>query len=402
MTALTADAVIVGAGVLGAATASHLARNGHRVLVLERGAPGREGSGTTAGNLHMQAVHTRRPGQEVPLDSARFLPLQRAASDRWEVLEEELETSVEVRRTGGFTVAETEEQCRELRDKHGWEAAAGIRTEILDGDAARAALPLLGPTVAAATWCDLDGYANPLKVTPAYLADAARHGARTSAFAPVRRITRVGDGWRVVAGHGAAEQVVDTPVVVDVAGPWLGEIAAMAGIRLRMTPVAIQMHATVRSAATMSHLVQHIGEGLSVKQVAAGNLLIGGGWPARSMNLTGRSEASVDSLVGNVALAVRILPFIRDLRLLRMWAGPLAATPDEMPVIGEVSGAPGFFVAGGTYAFTFAPLWGETLRCLIERKPPPVDVSDLGPDRLAVAAGGRQQERHPDERRERC
>lgn len=307
----------------------------------------------------MQAVHTKRPGQAVPLDSARFLPLQRAASDRWETLEEELETSVEVRRTGGFTIAETEEQYQELRDKHGWEAAAGIHTEILDGDAARAALPLLGPTVAAATWCDLDGYANPLKVTPAYLDSATRHGGRTVAFAPVRRITRNGDGWRVVAGRGAAERVVDTPVVVDVAGAWLGEIAAMAGITLRMTPVAIQMHATVRSSATMSHLVQHIGEGLSVKQVTAGNLLIGGGWPALSMDLAGRSDASLDSLVGNVALAVRVLPFIRDLRLLRMWAGPLAATPDEMPVIGEVPGAPGFYVAGGTYAFTFAPLWGD-------------------------------------------
>ncbi|WP_326821003.1 NAD(P)/FAD-dependent oxidoreductase [Streptosporangium sp. NBC_01756] len=408
MTTRTADAVIVGAGVLGASVASHLARSGHRVLVLDRGAPGREGSGTTAGNLHMQAVHTKRPGQAVPLDSARFLPLQRAASDRWETLEEELETSVEVRRTGGFTIAETDEQCRELHDKHGWEAAAGIPTEILDGDAARAALPLLGPTVAAATWCDLDGYANPLKVTPAYLDSAARHGGRTLAFAPVRRITRNGDGWRVVAGHGAAERVVDTPVVVDVAGPWLGEIAAMAGITLRMTPVAIQMHATVRSSATMSHLVQHIGEGLSVKQVAAGNLLIGGGWPALSMDLAGRSGTSLDSLVGNVALAVRVLPFIRDLRLLRMWAGPLAATPDEMPVIGEVPGAPGFYVAGGTYAFTFAPLWGETLRCLIEGKPPPVDISDLGPGRLMVPAGGSardnglEQENPQDRRSKRC
>lgn len=231
MSTRTADAVIVGAGVLGASVASHLARSGHRVLVLERGAPGREGSGTTAGNLHMQAVHTKRPGQAVPLDSARFLPLQRAASDRWETLEEELETSVEVRRTGGFTIAETEEQYQELRDKHGWEAAAGIHTEILDGDAARAALPLLGPTVAAATWCDLDGYANPLKVTPAYLDSATRHGGRTVAFAPVRRITRNGDGWRVVAGRGAAERVVDTPVVVDVAGPWLGRSRPWPGSR---------------------------------------------------------------------------------------------------------------------------------------------------------------------------
>ncbi|MEO3858247.1 FAD-binding oxidoreductase [Acrocarpospora sp. B8E8] len=374
----TADVVIVGAGVLGAAAAWQLARGGSRVVIFDRGAPGREGSGTTAGNLHVQAVHTRRPGQEVPLDSAKFLPLQRAASDRWESVEDDLETSVELRRSGGFTIAETPDQCQELKEKHTWEAAAGIPTEVLDGDAARAALPLLGPTVAAATWCERDGYANPLKVTPAYLAAAARHGAELVPYAPVREITRRGATWRVKAG----EHVVETPVVIDVAGPWLGEIAARAGIRLRMTPVAIQMHATVRAPVTLSHLVQHIGEGLSVKQVTAGNLLIGGGWPAGSLNLAGRSATSTRSLLGNVALAVRVLPFIRDLRLLRAWAGPLAATPDEMPLIGEVPGEPGFLVAGGTYAFTFAPLWGETLRRLAEGAPPPVEIADLGPDRL--------------------
>ncbi|GAA1756488.1 NAD(P)/FAD-dependent oxidoreductase [Nonomuraea sp. AD125B] len=374
----TADVVIIGAGVLGAAAASRLARDGHRVVVLERGAPGREGSGTTAGNLHVQAVHTRRPGQAVPLDSARFTPLQRAASDLWQDVEDDLDASVELRRSGGFTVAETPAQVRELHDKQAWENAAGITTEILDGDAARAALPQLGPSVAAATWCPLDGYANPLKVTPAYLDDAVRHGAEVVPFAPVTGVARDGGGWRVTAGP----RQVAAPVVIDVAGPWLHRIAALAGITLDLAPVAIQMHATVRSPAGLPHLVQHIGEGLSVKQVSAGNLLVGGGWPARRLNLDGRSDAGVDSMVGNMALAVRILPFVRGLRLLRAWAGPLAATPDEMPVIGEVPGSPGFLVAGGTYAFTFAPLWAETLRRLVAGAEPPVDISDLGPERL--------------------
>jgi len=53
-------------------------------------------------------------------------------------------------------------------------------------------------------------------------------------------------------------------------------------------------------------------------------------------------------------------------------------------VIGEVPGAPGFFVAGGTYAFTLAPLWGETLCRLVAGESPRVQVSDLGPDRLLI------------------
>ncbi|WP_326595359.1 NAD(P)/FAD-dependent oxidoreductase [Streptomyces sp. NBC_01803] len=372
------DVVIIGAGILGAAAAFHLAEAGHRVAVLERGAPNREGSGTTAGNLHIQGIHTRRPGQDVPVDSERFLPLQRAASERWSTVEKRLDADVELRRGGGFMVAETAEQENELHEKREWERAAGIATELLTGDQAREWLPLLSDRVRAATWCALDGYANPLLITPAYLAAAFRHGAQVHAFTPVTGIDRVVGGYVVHSG----DRSWSAPVVVNAAGPWIGEVAALAGIALEMAPVVIQMHATVRVPPVMRHLVQHIGEGMSVKQVTAGNLLIGGGWPARPVTTAGRGTASMASLTGNLAQACRVLPFLAGLRLLRVWAGPLAATPDEMPVIGEVPGHPGFLVAGGTYAFTFAPLWGETLRALVAGDRPPEPIDDLGPGRL--------------------
>ncbi|MEV6591026.1 NAD(P)/FAD-dependent oxidoreductase [Streptomyces acidicola] len=376
------DVIVIGAGILGASTAFHLAERGHRVVVLERGAPNREGSGTTAGNLHIQAIHTRRPGQEVPVDSARLLPLQRRASDHWAQIEERLGADVELRRGGGFMVAETAAQEEELREKHEWERAAGIPTEVLTGDEARERLPLLSRRVRAASWCPLDGYANPLLITPAYLAAARRHGAQLHPFTPVTGIQRIGDGYKVRSG----DRSWTAPVVVDVAGPWITEIAALAGIHVRMSPVAIQMHVTVRVPPVMHHLVQHIGEGMSVKQVSAGNLLIGGGWPAARLDMDGRSTVSLPSMAGNLAQAGRILPFLGDLRLLRMWAGPLAATPDEMPVIGEVPGHPGFFVAGGTYAFTLAPVWGDTLARLIAGEAPADPVDDLGPGRLTYDA----------------
>ncbi|WP_262060306.1 NAD(P)/FAD-dependent oxidoreductase [Streptomyces sp. STR69] len=372
------DVVVIGAGILGASAAFHLAERGYRVVVLERGAPNREGSGTTAGNLHIQAIHTRRPGQEVPVDSARLLPLQRRASDHWSQIEERLDADVELRRGGGFMVAETAVQEEELREKHEWEQRAGIPTEVLTGDEARKELPLLSDRVRAASWCSLDGYANPLLITPAYLAAARRLGVEVHAFTPVTGVQRVGDGYKVLSG----ERSWTAPVVVNVAGPWITEISALAGVGIQMSPVAIQMHVTVRVPPVMHHLVQHIGEGMSVKQVSAGNLLIGGGWPAGELNMAGRSTVSVPSMAGNLAQAGRILPFLGDLRLLRMWAGPLAATPDEMPVIGEVPGHPGFFVAGGTYAFTLAPVWGDTLARQIAGEPPADPVDDLGPGRL--------------------
>jgi sarcosine oxidase subunit beta len=258
------------------------------------------------------------------------------------------------------------------------EAEVGVPTEVVTGEEARRELPILSRKVLAASWCGLDGYANPLLVTPAYLKAARRHGAEVNAFSAVTAIDRHGSNYTV---HTKGRRW-STPVVVDVSGPRIAEVAALAGIRIEMSPVAIQMHVTVRIPETMRYLVQHIGEGLSVKQVTAGNILIGGGWPAARLDLDARSTASTHSMAGNLWQACRLLPLIRDLRLLRMWAGPLAATPDEMPVIGEVPGSPGFFIAGGTYAFTLAPLWGRVLQALIEGRTPPLEISDLSPLRL--------------------
>lgn len=382
------DVVVIGAGILGASAAYYLARAGHRVTVLERGAPNREGSGTTAGNLHIQGIHSRRPGQEVPLDNLRFLPLQRTASAMWSQLPEELGADIELTRNGGFMVAETADDVRELEAKNVVERQLDLPCEILSGTEARDRAPELSASVIAAEWCADDGYANPLLVTPAYLRAAQRHGARIEAFSPVTSIAKDDGVYRVRSG----ERSWEAPAVIDVAGPWIADIAAMAGITVDMNPVAIQMHITSRRPpGTLSGLIQHIGAGMSVKQVTAGNILIGGGWPAAEFRTTGRSQVATPSISGNLHQAAAILPLLRDLRLLRSWAGPLAATPDEMPVIGEVSSRPGFFIAGGTYAFTLAPLWGRTLQALVEGEEPPEPVADLGVDRLVPGSPDQTQ-----------
>jgi glycine/D-amino acid oxidase-like deaminating enzyme len=314
----------------------------------------------------------------VHLDVRRLLPLQHAARQRWGGVADELGRDVGFVASGGLMVAETPDQAEALQTKQAWERAAGIDTDVLDGDAARAALPLLGTGVLAATWCAADAFADPWLTTPAYLAAAREAGASVHAHHPVRAMRRTGETWRVEAGQGAWE----APFVVNAAGPWLGEIAALAGAELVMAPLAIQMHRLARTELRLPHLVQHVGEGFSVKQDPQGRPVLGGGWPAEPWMPDDPPIASVGSTAGNRAQLRRLLPALGDLRVESAHPGPLAATPDEMPVVGTHAEHPGLISVGGTYGFTLAPLWADVVAALVSGATPPVEITEFEPDRL--------------------
>ena len=381
----TTDVVIVGAGILGAATARELVSRGLTVTMFDTGAANGQGSGATAGNVHVQGIHTRRPGQEIPVDVSRLIPLQRAAHDGWVSWQSELGESCGYVASGGWMVAETEAEVEQLHIKHGWEAAAGIPTEVADGDAARREIPALGRTVLAATRCDWDGFANPALITPALLGDAARQGARLIEHTAVTAIDPLdGGGWAVTAGG----ESVHCGQVIDVAGPWLADVARLVGADLALSPLAIQIFTTVPVPPTLPGLIQHVAQGMSVKQTQDGRVMVGGGWPAGPMRPDGSADVDAAGLAGSAAQAARVIPALAQWSVERAWAGPLAATPDEMPIIGELPGRPGCYVAGGTYAFTFAPVWSRALTALITGERPTVDIHDLRPGRLIASTAG--------------
>lgn len=374
---MNADVIVIGGGILGAATAFYLTERGIDVIVLEADVPNRQGSGTTAGNLHIQATHTQRPGTGFHFDNLRLLPLQKLASQLWEDVPAEIDRDIELRRNGGFMVAETEDQVQELRIKMLHEKSIGIPTELVEGQDLRSYAPYLSRSVLAATWCSWDGYANPLLTTPGWLAAASRGGARILSGSPVTSATRIGSTWKVSSG----DRSWSAPSIVAVPGPALKDVASMFGTALDVTSVSLQMHLSAAVPAFMTHLVQHVGEGLSVKQVKSGQVMIGGGWPAITPT-DARGRVSTASMRANIGLALAVLPDFASLRLLRTWAGPLAATPDELPVIGALPSAPNVIVGGGSYSFTLAPLWGRTLASLACGEIPDVSLEGLTPDRL--------------------
>jgi glycine/D-amino acid oxidase-like deaminating enzyme len=314
------------------------------------------------------------------------MPLFLDAQSSWATLEAELGEQLEVHLTGGLMVAESRKQANLLQQKSALERRHGLETHILDQNEVHKIAPYLSSAVIAACWCPAEGHANPRLVAPAFAKAAIRHGASIRTRTRVIGLTRLGTGWRVTLPGG--EQLGAEAVVVA-AGVWAGEVTTMADALLPIVPRALTMLATARTPPEVAHLVQHAGVRLSLKQTSDGNVLIGGGWPARlrhrggAVDLEQRPALTYESIVGNAAAAARVVPTLRSLPVIRIWTGVVGVTPDQVPLVGEVPGRPGLYIATGGAGFTLGPTLARLIAEVVLSGRPSLSLSLYDPARYA-------------------
>jgi glycine/D-amino acid oxidase-like deaminating enzyme len=367
------DVVVLGGGLVGCAAAYYLARRGASVLLLEQGDLNREASGRNAGSLHFQLEYRLiRYGDELASQFAQIIPLSLVALEDWRGLESELQADLEVELGGGLIVAESPADVALLEKRQALQEKWGLGSRLLSASEVRQLAPYLADSVIAAGYFPHEGHANPRLVTPAFARCAEALGAEIQVQARVTGLMRDGADWLVtlVDRDGRAREVI-AGAVLNAAGAWAGEIGALAHLHLPIFAVPLSMNVIERTAPLIPHLVQHASKRLTLKQVSAGNVLIGGGWPSRfwrdgsAMSMQRRAEPVVENVVENVALAARLVPAIGSLHLLRSWTGITGITTDQMPLLGEVPEAPGFFVAAGGAAFTHGPTYARLISELI-------------------------------------
>ncbi|HWK73735.1 MAG TPA: FAD-dependent oxidoreductase [Povalibacter sp.] len=367
------DVLVIGGGLVGCAAAYYLSRAGAEVALIEQADLNREASGRNAGSLHFQLEYRLiKYGDAQAAQFAQIIPLSLIAMEDWSGLEHELDTPMEVEMNGGLIVAQTPADVAMLENRQALQQRWGLPTELLSAAEVRRRAPYLVETVIAASFCGREGHANPRLVAPAFARRAETAGARIRCRTRVTALQRDGSRWRATVrrGDGSIEEI-DARAVLDAAGAWAAEIAALAHLHLPIYPVPLMMNVIERTVPTIPHLVQHASRRLSLKQVGAGNVLVGGGWPGRfarvhsTMDTQQRAEPVLDNMVENLALAVELVPALARLHLLRTWTGITGVTADQMPLLGEVPEAPGFFVAAGGAAFTHGPTYARLISELI-------------------------------------
>lgn len=361
----TADILIIGAGAIGSFTALHLARLGQKPIVIERKVPGIEASGANAGSLGVQ----NKP--------VRLAKLAALSVDRWRDVEQEIGFDTQYHRIGGFRVAETDHGVERLRALATDHLRLGIDVEHLDGDEVRRRAPYLSQTIRAGNYCPLDGHNNSLRAVPLIARGAKMLGAEFYLGVEALQIRHKPAGITVetTAGHIHCEKLIIT------AGVWGRDFMTALGINLPVVLRSNQMMVTEASPPLIHHVIFHIDGHLTLKQVyPATSCLIGGGWPGTGNFRTHQRDTNISSTAGNAALAIRVLPGLGKLRILRSWSGFDWRTVDQMPVIGELPGLDGIYVCTSCFGgYTISPMFGFGLAVAVTTGTLPPELEEFSP-----------------------
>lgn len=386
------DIVIVGGGLIGCASAWHLARLGLKVLVAERGHLNAGASGQNAGSLHFQ-IERRflEQGQKAAGDAARIVTLNRLAIEEWRDIEHLLARPLDVAMHGGLMVAETEEHMALLAFKVARENELGLSTQMLDARQLRDRAPCLSPHLAGAAWLADEGHANPRILVDAFAEGALAQGVQIRTGTALRGLSMARDGnYRAMLCGPDGEKRINTPRVLLAAGHWVPRLAGLLGLNVPLYAAPLMMSVTDRTAPVLPYLVQHVGARLSMKQTEDGNLLIGGGWPSRvarladgAPDLDRPATVEMKNLRANLAIAARVMLGLSQRSLLRSWTGTTCISADQLPIVGEIPAAPGLFVAAGGSLFTLGPVLARLLAQTIADGSPPEELAMFLPRRFA-------------------
>ncbi|MDA8962076.1 FAD-binding oxidoreductase [Congregibacter sp.] len=370
------DLLVIGGGIVGLTAAITAAQQGATVLLVDAGI--NAGTTANAGSLHvqLQSRFMRMYPEQVPQVEAS-LPFYLQAVVEWDRLEAAY-GPFEMLRKGGLMLAEDSAQLEFLAAKSRREEALGLDVEILDRRALDKLAPWLGKQIVGAELCRDEGKLNPLAANIQLRALARQLGV---SFVRDRILTlTVNDLVQLVGEQGQyhAEQVI-------IAAAWgAGDLVKGLGLDLPSQAEPLHMNITEPAAASIDHLIQHAERSITLKQLQSGQIVIGGGWPAKSKGSHCVPEVLADSMIGNVALAAKLVPGIRNLRVLRTWAG-MNTTIDGKTVLGRVPGAERAIVAvPGDAGYTLGPLCGRLAAELSAQVHSTVDIRPFSISRFAA------------------
>lgn len=359
------ELAIIGGGIIGSSIAYYLASlGGEEILLLDKGSLCNGSTGRCAAGLRQQW------GTEMNCILAR------ESIKLFTTLEEDLgyHRGIELKQGGYLILLHSEREIEQAKKNVTLQNSLGIPSLLLSPKEAGEIVPeLCTENIVGATFCSTDGHANPFHVTNAYLLAAKNLGVVVKNQTEVITIEERDGFFLLTTNRGE----IEASMLVNAAGGYSQRVASLLGLSIPVFSERHQILVTEPLEFFLEPMVLSFKEHIYCQQTPHGSFLMGMGDPDER---PGYSVAPTWAFLEEMTKRVtRILPFLKDVRIIRQWAGLYNMTPDAQPILGPVEEYPNFFQAIGFsgHGFMLAPIVGRLMAQAILGLDVDIDMSKL-------------------------
>jgi D-hydroxyproline dehydrogenase subunit beta len=334
------DAIVIGAGIVGASAALSLTNAGLKVLIIDRGAVSSGTTGAGEGNI---LVSDKDPGPE--------LTLALRSRDLWFEMQNDVGDNFELEAKGGVVVARHDDAP--LMNLATEQSKHGVTIQKLDHASLHELEPYLHPDLMSGVLYPQDAQCQPMLAAAHIIRIVTQRGGALVSQAKVLRILVVDGAAR---GVETTRGTFIAPIIINATGTWAGEIAELAGSHL---PIAPRKGFILVTEPTKKYIFHKVYDSDYVANVASsdadlqtstvvegtrsGTILIGA-----SRERVGFDGAMNYQILRTLAAqATSLFPVLRDIQLLRAYRGFRPYAPDHLPVIGEDALVKGLWHSAG-------------------------------------------------------